>query len=121
MTDSVQSYFFQSDTDIQYSDSFKDIVIRDIKNEASSDDETVLCNNTDLWLYNLQVIRRDVEFQLSSNKAKNKIKIFEMQEAGYSQFDIDSFIVKQNKWRINTIKFLTSIEKKMLYVKMLIK
>lgn len=121
MTDAVQSYFFESDTDIQYSDSFKDIVIRDIKNESSLEEETILSNNVDMWLYNLRVIRRDVEFQLSSNKAKNKIKILEMKESGYSQSEIEAFVTKQNKWRINTIKFLTSIERKMLYVKMLVK
>jgi hypothetical protein len=42
-----------------------------------------------------------------------------MKEMGASTADVESFITKQNKWRINTIKFLTSIERKMLYVKMI--
>ena len=42
-----------------------------------------------------------------------------MKEEGFSNVEIESFITKQNKWRINTIKFLTSIERKMLYVKLL--
>lgn len=107
------------DFDIQYVDSFKDMVIRDIKNESTSEEQAILDNNVDMWLYNLRVIRRDVEFQLSSNKSKNKIKAIEMKEEGYSSSEIESYITKQNKWRINTIKFLTSIERKMLYVKML--
>lgn len=105
--------------DIDYVDKIKDIVIRDIKNEASSEEKEMLENNVDMWLYNLRVIRRDVEFQLTSNKAKNKIKALEMKEMGASTADVESFITKQNKWRINTIKFLTSIERKMLYVKMI--
>jgi hypothetical protein len=105
--------------DIDYVDSFKDLVIRDIKNETTPEEKEILFNNVDTWLYNLRVIRRDVEFQLSSNKSKNKIKTLEMKEMGLSNSEIESFITKQNKWRINTIKFLTSIEKKMLYVKML--
>jgi hypothetical protein len=105
--------------DIDYVDKIKDVVIRDIKNEASSEEKEMLENNVDMWLYNLRVIRRDVEFQLTSNKAKNKIKALEMKEMGASTADVESFITKQNKWRINTIKFLTSIERKMLYVKMI--
>jgi hypothetical protein len=105
--------------DIDYIDRLKDVVIRDIKNEASQQEKDMLEGNVDMWLYNLRVIRRDVEFQLSSNKAKNKIKALEMKEMGASTADVESFITKQNKWRINTIKFLTSIERKMLYVKMI--
>ena len=101
-------------------DSFKDIVIKDIKNEASPQEKDILDDNLDTWLYNLRVIRRDVEFQLSSNKSKNKIKALEMRQEGASVQDIEAFITKQNKWRINTIKFLTALERKMLYVKLLI-
>ena len=111
--------FNNPEFDIDYVDSFRDMIIRDIKNESTSEEKIILDNNIDTWLYNLRVIRRDVEFQLTSNKSKNKIKALEMKEEGYSNQDIQSFITKQNKWRINTIKFLTSIERKMLYVKML--
>jgi hypothetical protein len=98
---------------------FKDLVIKDIKNECSDIESDILSSNVELWLYNVRIIRRDVEFQLSSNKSKNKLKALEMREDGFSQLDVEEFITKQNKWRINTIKFLTSIERKMLYVKML--
>jgi hypothetical protein len=98
---------------------FKDLVINDIKNECTPEEIEILNNNVELWLYNIRVIRRDVEFQLSSNKSKNKLTSLEMREEGCSNIEIEKFITKQNKWRINTIKFLTSIERKMLYVKML--
>jgi hypothetical protein len=101
--------------------SFKDLVIKDIKNECSDIESNILSSNVELWLYNVRIIRRDVEFQLSSNKSKNKLKALEMREDGFSQLQVEEFITKQNKWRINTIKFLTSIERKMLYVKMLYK
>lgn len=116
----IQNINSVEEFDIDYVDSFKDLVIRDIKNEVSQQDKDILHENIDAWLYNLRVIRRDVEFQLSSNKSKNKMKALEMKEQGASNTDIESFITKQNKWRINTIKFLTSIERKMLYVKLLI-
>lgn len=107
------------DIDVSDLDSFKDLVIKDIKNESSLEEKTILENNLDAWLYNLRVMRRDVEFQLSSNKSKNKAKALEMREMGASTRDVESFITKQNQWRINTIRFLTAIEKKMLYVKIL--
>lgn len=115
----TQNTNLAEDFDLDYVDSFKDLVIRDIKNEVSQEEETILRQNLDPWLYNLRVIRRDVEFQLTSNKSKNKLKALEMKEEGFSNVEIESFITKQNKWRINTIKFLTSIERKMLYVKLL--
>jgi hypothetical protein len=111
--------FNDNEFDINYVDSFKDMIIRDIKNESTHEEQIILDNNLDAWLYNLRVIRRDVEFQLSSNKSKNKIKALEMREEGFSNQDVESFITKQNGWRINTIRFLSSIERKMLYVKML--
>jgi hypothetical protein len=115
----MYTHLEEQDLDITYLDSFKDIVTRDIKNESTSEEKTILQNNVDLWLYNLRVIRRDVEFQLGSNKSKNKLKALEMKEEGFSSSEIESFIIRQNQWRINTIRFLSSIEKKMLYVKML--
>ena len=114
-----QNMNIAEDFDIDYLDSFKDIVIKDIKNESSPEEKEILRNNVDEWLFNLRTIRRDVEFQLSSNKSKNKIKALEMREEGLSSEEVDAFITRQNKWRINTIKFLTSIERKSLYVKML--
>jgi hypothetical protein len=115
----IQNINLAEDFDIDYVDSFKDLVIKDIKNEVNQEEKTILHENLDPWLYNLRVIRRDVEFQLTSNKLKNKLKALEMKEEGFSNVEIESFITKQNKWRINTIKFLTSIERKMLYVKLL--
>ena len=100
---------------------FKDLVIKDIKNECSPEEIEILNNNVELWLYHIRVIRRDVEFQLSSNKSKNKISALDIKDQGCSVQEIDHFITRQNKWRINTIKFLTSIERRMLYVKMISK
>jgi hypothetical protein len=63
----------QNNINIEDLDSFKDIVTRDIKNESTLEEKTILDNNIDLWLYSLRIIRRDVEFQLGSNKSKNNV------------------------------------------------
>jgi hypothetical protein len=99
--------------------SFNDLVLKDIKNEGSSEDKTILSNNLDLWLFQLRVIRRDVEFQLSSQKSKDKIKFIELAELN-DEIEINEYKVKQNKWRMGAVRFLTAIEHKMLYVKLIL-
>jgi hypothetical protein len=99
--------------------SFNDLVLKDIKNEGSSEDKTILSNNLDLWLFQLRVIRRDVEFQLSSQKSKDKIKFIELAEVN-DENEINDYKVKQNKWRMGAVRFLTAIEHKMLYVKLIL-
>jgi len=99
--------------------SFNDLVLKDIKNEGSSEDKTILSSNLDLWLFQLRVIRRDVEFQLSSQKSKDKIKFIELAEFN-NENEINDYTVKQNKWRMGAVRFLTAIEHKMLYVKLIL-
>lgn len=99
--------------------SFNDLVLKDIKNEGSSEDKTILSSNLDLWLFQLRVIRRDVEFQLSSQKSKDKIKFIELAEFN-DENEINDYTVKQNKWRMGAVRFLTAIEHKMLYVKLIL-
>lgn len=99
--------------------SFNDLVLKDIKNEGSLEDKTILSSNLDLWLFQLRVIRRDVEFQLSSQKSKDKIKFIELAEFN-DENEINDYTVKQNKWRMGAVRFLTAIEHKMLYVKLIL-
>jgi hypothetical protein len=99
--------------------SFNELVLKDIKNESASEDKTILSNNLELWLFQLRVIRRDVEFQLSSQKSKDKIKFIELAELN-DENEINEYKIKQNKWRMGAVRFLTAIEHKMLYVKLII-
>ena len=98
---------------------FNDIVLKDIKNESNDDDKAILDNNLELWLFQLRVIRRDVEFQLSSQKSKDKIKILELSQLNDIE-ELNDYKIKQNKWRMGAVRFLTAIEAKMLYVKLLL-
>jgi hypothetical protein len=98
---------------------FNDIVLKDIKNESTDEDKAILDNNLELWLFQLRVLRKDVEFQLSSQKAKDKIKIIELSQ----QEDLDElndYKIKQAKWKMGAVRFLTAIEAKMLYVKLVL-
>jgi len=108
-------------TSDEHLDSFKQLVIADIKGTISEDEKIYLLNNLTLWNYTLQVLRRDMELQLSCQKSKIK-----MQTANFDEMSDDDknqtklFINDQHKWRMSALKFLSNIERKALYVKMLL-
>ena len=47
-------------------------------NNMNNMNEIVLLNNINLWMFQLRIIRKDVEFQLASQKSKDKIKVIEL-------------------------------------------
>ena len=101
--------------------SFRNIVISDIKGQASEEAKTILNNNLQIWNYNLQALRRDIELQLSCQKAKTKMQIRNLNNADSTQLkEINNFLMDQDKWRMSALKFLSNIEKKSLYVKIMI-
>lgn len=101
--------------------SFKNIVISDIKGQASEEDKAILNNNLQIWNYNLQALRRDMELQLSCQKAKTKMQIRSIDNTDFVQVEeLNAFLIDQEKWRMSALKFLSNIEKKSLYVKMMI-
>jgi len=101
--------------------SFRNIVISDIKGQASEEDKTILNNNLQIWNYNLQALRRDMELQLSCQKAKTKMQIRNLNNSDSNQLEeINNFLMEQEKWRMSALKFLSNIEKKSLYVKIMI-
>lgn len=100
---------------------FQEIVLKDVKNKLDSNEyKTILLNNLDLWLYCLQILRKEIELHLSQHKSGIHVKIYEMKEKGSSSEEIEEALLIENKWRSNAVKFLNSVEKRMLYVKLLI-
>lgn len=100
---------------------FKNIVISDIKGSISEEEKEVLYNNIPFWNYTLQTIRRDMELQLSCQKAKVKLQKHALLNASeQDSLSIKSFLDDQEKWRMGALKFLSNIEKKSLYVKLIL-
>jgi len=99
---------------------FQEIVISDVKNNASSEDKTILSNNLELWLYCLQLTRREVELKLSRFKTALKAKVKEKFDQCAPQEEIVDLRIAEETWRNNAVRFLNAIEKKVLYVKLLI-
>lgn len=121
MKDTIYTYSFISDLNQSQLSLFEELVTKDVKNGSTQDELDVLKSNVDLWLYFLSSIRRNVEYHLSSRTAARKAKISEMIQNKDTKEAIDSFKKSEDEWRVNAIKFLSTIEKKTLYVKMLVK
>jgi len=107
-----------SDDDIK---NFHDIVLRDVKNKYSTDeDKTILQNNLDLWLYCLRITRKEIELQLSQHKTNLKANIKELLDNSADDFEIQDLKLEEERWRNNAMKFLNAVERKTLYVKLII-
>ena len=100
---------------------FEELVTKDVKSTSTPEELEVLKSNMELWLYALSSIRRNVEYHLSSRAAARKAKVVEMVQNQEPKENINSFKNSESEWRVNAIKFLSTIEKKTLYVKMLLK
>jgi len=98
---------------------FNALVLKDIKGEASQDELEILTTNANLWMFQLRIVRKDVEFQLASQKSKDKIKSIEMISVD-DKTEMHEYVIRQNKWRMGAVRFLTAIEHRMLYVKMIL-
>jgi len=97
---------------------FNALVLKDIKNETDEHEHLILLANINLWMFQLRVIRKDVEFQLASQKSKDKIKTIGLNEDNKS--DVEKHLLESNKWRMGAIRFLTAIEHRMMYVKLIL-
>lgn len=107
---------------------FKEIVVNDIKSESSQESLDYLHQNMKLWLYTLQLLRREIELQISCQNAKFKMDLaainadidYEMitPDKEYQRVNkINEIKSKHYKWKMSVLKFLTNIENKTLYVK----
>lgn len=68
----------------------------------------------------MQIIRREIELQLTQYKTNLKLKVLEAKSNGSSQEEIDSLMINEQSWRNNAMKFLMAVERKTLYVKLLV-
>lgn len=103
---------------------FQEVVASDIKSSETSDEvKTYLHSHLELWHYSLQLVRREIELQLSCQKAKVEMHKNNLKKnnSQYSEFEVLDYVNKQNNWRMTAVKFLSNIERKTLYVKLLLK
>lgn len=101
--------------------SFEALVNKDIKTQVTQSEMETLALNIDKWLFCLYSIKRDVEYNLSSRDAGKKILLQQLKDSNAPKEDIHKLLSSESLWRVNTLKFLNSLEKKILYVKFLAK
>ena len=100
---------------------FEALVNKDIKSQVTSSELETLVANIDKWLYCLYSIKRDVEYNLSSRDAGRKMLLQQLKDNNSPKEDISKLLSTESLWRVNTLKFLNSLEKKILYVKFIAK
>ena len=100
---------------------FEALVTKDVKSQISDSEMDTLVLNIDKWLYCLYVMKRDVEYYLSSRVSTRKISTQQMKDRSASQEELTVFLASESLWKVNTLKFLNSLEKKILFVKFLSK
>ncbi len=121
MKETIFTHSLISDLDAKQFSKFEEIVTKDVKSTSTSEELEILKSNLELWLYSLSSIRRNVEYHLSSRAAARKAKVNEMVQNQEPKEAINAFKNTEAEWRVNAIKFLSTIEKKTLYVKMIVK
>lgn len=119
MTKDIWSIKKFEDLSVEEMQLFNALVLKDIKGESTDDELQILTENAHLWMFQLRIVRKDVEFQLASQKSKDRIKAIEMNNAE-DKDGFNEYVIRQNKWRMGAVRFLTAIEHRMLYVKMII-
>lgn len=100
---------------------FEALVTKDVKSQISDSDLDTLVLNIDKWLYCLHAMKRDVEYYLSSRESGKKVALQQMHDRQAPREEVTAFLSSESLWRVNTLKFLNSLEKKILFVKMLSK
>lgn len=103
---------------------FRELVINDVKGPQDKDIFLYLHEDMSLWLYTLRTLRREVELQISCQNAKLKMDISNLMSSEESdevkQTQVLEYNARHQKWKMSVLKFLTNIENKILYVKMII-
>jgi hypothetical protein len=100
---------------------FEALVNKDIKTQVNPSELETLVSNIDKWLFCLYSIKRDVEYNLSSRDAGRKMLLQQLKDNNSPKEDINKLLSTESLWRVNTLKFLNSLEKKILYVKFIAK
>lgn len=114
---------------------FQDLVMRDIKSSRinkkkeqhntyadslSEEDLLELRNNKHIWLYCLQIVRRELELQMSHYKTEKLEKQFTLSVSNDETeiSDIKDWLLVKSRWRNQAMKMLSVVEQKVIYIKM---
>lgn len=96
---------------------FNALVQKDVRHGCTEDELNVLKANLREWLSELNALKRDVEVQLGAQKSRVSATHAEMLENGSSKADWLKYKSKEDSWRTSAVRFMVSVEQRMLHVK----
>lgn len=98
------------------SDEFADLVAKDVRNECSNHELEILADDLNGWLTELKSLKRDVEIQLSAQKARMYERQAEMLRDERPTSEWLSYKATEEKWKVGAMRFTACVEQRIAHV-----
>lgn len=98
------------------SSSFEDLVTKEVRGEINDGERAILNGDLSEWLIILNSLKRDVELQLTAQKARMNQK---NKEKSLTKDEYNKLKSEEDQWRLKSLRFMISVEKKIMQVKKL--
>src|SRR5690242_7633935 len=97
---------------------FEDLVALDVRGECTNEELDVLKSDLRRWLAELNSLKRDVEIQMTAQKARITQRKIEFKEKTES-IEWLRYKSEEEQWKVGSLRFMASVEQRILYVKSL--
>lgn len=102
------------------SEEFEALVAKDVRHGCTPDETRILESDLRGWLNELNSLKRDVEVQLAALKARMSQRQAEiLRDPELTKADWLEYKEGEERWRVGAIRFMVSVEERILYVKAL--
>lgn len=94
---------------------FIDLVNSDIRDALNPEEKQELRDPVNLlrWKDALQIMKRDLEYQFSSNKSDRAAKWAEIRHKPHGEQEWAEFLRANENWRVGALKFYRGVERKL--------
>lgn len=93
---------------------FEELVLKEVRSNVNTVEWDMLRSDYDEWLIVLNSLKRDVELQLTAQKARISQH---SKEKNLSKEEYNTFKSQEDQWRLKSLRFMISVEKKIMQVK----
>lgn len=95
---------------------FEELVAKDVRGECTTSQLATLHADLRRWLQVLNSLLRDVELQLTAQRARMNKNQADYLEAG-DKIGWLRYKAEEEEWRIRSVRFMVSVEQKIMEVK----
>jgi hypothetical protein len=99
-------------------DIFEDLVALDVRGECTDEELEILKGDLRRWLAELNSLKRDVEIQMSAQRARITQRQIEFKQKN-EQIEWLRYKGEEEQWRVGSLRFMASVENRILYAKSL--